>query len=344
MRLDDPVRRLHRRRARAVAGAAAAAAAAVLGVAGAPSAAAEPCGTAGQPAVQVLERRAPDYPDGARAVGMEGYVDVELTVLRDGRAGWVKVRRAEPAGLFEQAALDAVRDWRFAPPEGAGGPVECTIATRVRFALSDEIMPGPPGNDGPGRPFPQFPEAARLAATEGHVRIEYAVGPDGRIANLAILEAVPRGAFEDVVQATLAEWRYGPGAGPAGRASREFRFRLPAYPRPDPVPQFTPASYPPELCTKRVRGRVTLDVELDAGGRVASARVVAADPTGVFDAVALRIVPQLRRTPARRSGVAVTAPARVTLEFEPERHCDAAGEPGRGPPGRRGPRVGATGR
>jgi TonB family protein len=285
--------------------------------------------------VQVLERRAPDYPEGARAVGMEGYVDVELTVLRDGRAGWVKVRRAEPAGLFEQAALDAVRDWRFAPPEGAGGPVECTIATRVRFALSDEIMPGPPGSDGPGRPFPPFPEAARLAATEGHVRVEYAVGPDGRIANLAILEAVPRGAFEDAVRATLVEWRYRPGAGPAGRASREFRFRLPAYPRPDPAPQFTPAAYPPELCARRVRGRVALDVELDAGGRVASARVVAADPAGLFDADALRIVPQVRRTPARRAGVAVPATARVTLEFEPE--------PGRGPAGRRGPRVGATG-
>jgi TonB family protein len=340
MRLDDPVRRLHRARFRAAAPAAAAAA---LGLAGAPRVEAEPCGTAGLPAVKVLERRAPDFPEGARAVGMEGYVDVVLTVMRDGRTGWVRVRRAEPAGLFEQAALEAVRDWRFAPPEGSGGPVECTITTRVRFALSDEIMPGPPGSDGPGRPFPPFPEAARLTATEGHVRVEYAVGPDGRVAILAILEAVPRGAFEDTVNATLGEWRYGPGAGPAGRASREFRFRLPAYPRPDPVPQFTPAAYSPELCAQRVRGRVTLDVELDADGRVTSARVVAAEPTRLFDADALRIVPQVRRTPARRSGIAVPAPARVTLEFEPERHCDAAGEPGRGPAGRRGPRVGATG-
>jgi TonB family protein len=332
-RLPRPVRRLAVR--------VAVPAAAGLGLAGAVPAAAEPCGAAGLSPVQVLERRAPDYPDGARAVGMEGYVDVELTVLRDGRTGWVRVRQAEPAGLFEQAALDAVRDWRFAPPERAGRVVECTVTTRVRFVLSDEIMPGPPASDGPDRPFPPFPATARTTATEGYVRVEYGVAPDGRVANLAILEAVPRGVFEDAVRETLSAWRYGPGAGPAGRASREFRFRLPAYPRPDPVPQQTPATYPAELCARRIRGRVTLDVDLDADGRVTAARVAAAEPAGVFDKDALRIAPQLRRTPARRAGVAVPAPARVTLEFEPERHCDAPDDPGRGPSGRRSPRVGA---
>lgn len=332
------------RRARRLAAGTAAHLAAAVALAGSAAAAAEPCGSAGLSPVQALERRAPEYPEGARTIGMEGYVDVELTVLRDGRAGWVRIRRAEPPGLFEQAALDAVRDWRFAPPERAGRVAECTIATRVRFVLSDEILPGAPGSDAPGRPLPAFPDAARAAAIEGYVRVEYRVGPDGRVVDLAVLEAVPRGHFEDAVRATLGGWRYGPGAGPAGRASREFRFRLPAYARPETVAQQTPAAYPSDLCTQRLRGRVALDVDLDADGRVAAARVAAADPPGVFEQEALRIAAQVRRTPARRAGVAVAAPARVTLEFEPERHCDAPDEPGRGPAGRRTPRVSAVGR
>lgn len=306
--------------------------------------AAEPCGSAGVSRPQVLERRAPAYPDGARAVGTEGFVDVELTVLRDGRAGWVRVRRAEPAGLFEAAALDAVRDWRFTPPEQGGAVVECTLSTRVRFALSDEIMPGQRDTDGPGRAFPVFPEAARAAGIEGYVRIEYGVAHDGGVIALEILESVPRGAFDDAVRTALAQWRYAPGSAPAGHASREFRFRLPAYARPDAVPQHTPASYPAALCATRVRGRVTLDVEIESDGRVTNAVVVAAEPPGVFEGEALRLAPQLRRGPARRAGAAIAAPGRVTLEFAPERHCDTADDPARGSRGRRGPRVGANDR
>lgn len=303
-------------------------------------AAADTCGTNGLPPLKVLERRSPDYPDGARTVGLEGYVDVELTVLRDGRPGWVRVRRADPVGLFEQEALDAVYDWRFAPVLVGDGAVECTVATRVRFTLSDEVMPGPTGTDGPGRPLPTFPDTARALGLEGYVRVEYDVDLDGEVQNLAIVESIPRGAFDDSVKNALASWRYSAGTGPGRRASREFRFRLPAYARPDATPQNTPSAYPDALCAQQVRGRVALDVELDADGRVTSARVASAEPRGAFEKEALRIATQLRRTPVRRAGIAVAGPGRVTLEFDPARHCGSGGEPARMPRGARAPRVG----
>jgi protein TonB len=312
----------------------------VASVAAAPTAGADPCGAAGLPAPKVVERRPPEYPDGARSIGLEGYVDVEFTVLRDGLPGWVRVRHADPAGLFEQAALEAVYDWRFAPVLVGDAAVECTVATRVRFTLSDEIMPGPSGSDGPGRPMPVFPDAARAAGLEGYVRVEYGVDDEGRVAGVAIVESVPRGAFDDAVRNALAGWRYAPGTGPGRRASREFRFRLPAYARPDPVPQNTPTAYPPALCDRKLPGRVTLDVDLDADGRVTGARIASAEPKGAFEREALRVATQLRRTPARRGGVAVPSPARVTLDFDPQRHCDGPDSPGRSPRGGRAPRVG----
>lgn len=307
----------------------------------APATAAETCGSAGLPPLKVLERRTPEYPDGARSVGLEGYVDVEFTVLRDGLPGWVRVRRADPVGLFEQAALDAVYDWRFAPVPLGDSTVECTVATRVRFTLSDEVMPGPAGADGPGRPMPSFPDSARTAGVEGYVRVEYGVDPEGRVADLAIVESIPRGTFDDAVRSALSTWRYSPGTGPGRRASREFRFRLPAYARPDATPQNTPSAYPAELCAQRLRGRVTLDVELDVDGRVKTARVTSAEPRGAFEREALRIAPQLRRTPVRRGGIAVAGPARLTLDFDPDRHCGSSGEPSRLLRGGRAPRVGA---
>jgi TonB family protein len=311
-------------------------------VAGVPCPAlADSCGTNGLPPLKVLERRSPEYPDGARSVGLEGFVDVEFTVLRDGLPGWVRIRRADPAGLFEQAALDAVYDWRFEPVRVDDTAVECAVATRVRFTLSDEVMPGASGTDGPGRPMPTFPEAARAAGVEGYVRVEYGVDADGRVADLAIVESIPRGTFDDAVRTALSAWRYSPGTGPGRRASREFRFRLPAYARPEPTPQNTPSAYPAELCARKLRGRVILDVDLDVDGRVKTARVASAEPRGAFEKEALRIAPQLRRTPVRRGGLAVAGPGRLTLDFDPERHCESSGEPSRLPRGGRAPRVGA---
>jgi TonB family protein len=328
--------------ARPFVGAAAIAASLAAGLVAGPAGAAENCGTGGISRLEALERRSPDYPDGARAAGLEGYVDVDLTVLRDGRTGWVRVRRAEPAGLFEQAALDAVRDWRFTPPQRDGVVVECSVSTRLRFALSDEVMPGAPGLDGPDRPMPAFPEAARAAALEGYVRVEFRADPDGRIADLAIVESVPRGAFDDAVLGALASWRFEPAQAPPSRTSREFRFRLPAYARPDPLPQHTPRVYPAALCGERPRGRVVLDVEIAADGSVDSPRIVSASPPNVFDAEALRAARQLKRVPARRAGQAIAAPGRVTLEFDPDRQCDGDDGPGPRRRGSRGPRVGAA--
>ena len=67
-----------------------------------------------------IQREAPAYPQAVRAMGIEGGVEIALTVLRDGSVGWVRVVRAEPRGYFEQAATEGVRRWRFAPAKQAG--------------------------------------------------------------------------------------------------------------------------------------------------------------------------------------------------------------------------------
>jgi protein TonB len=77
----------------------------------------------------------PEYPQSAREHGIGGWVDVQFTVQADGALNEVTVVGAQPAGVFEQSALDAVRHWRYQPMVKEGAPVPQRARVRVRFAV-----------------------------------------------------------------------------------------------------------------------------------------------------------------------------------------------------------------
>ncbi len=77
----------------------------------------------------------PEYPPGAREHGISGWVDVQFTVQADGALNEVTVTAAQPAGVFEQSALEAVRHWRYQPLVKDGVPVAQRARVRVRFAV-----------------------------------------------------------------------------------------------------------------------------------------------------------------------------------------------------------------
>jgi TonB family protein len=61
-----------------------------------------------------LEKIAPDYSDEARLAGLEGTVQVSVTVADDGTTGNLEI--AQPLGLgLDQKALEAAKQWRFQP-------------------------------------------------------------------------------------------------------------------------------------------------------------------------------------------------------------------------------------
>ncbi|HXQ32098.1 MAG TPA: TonB family protein [Steroidobacteraceae bacterium] len=79
------------------------------------------------PLVKVLNVP-PAYPLEARLRGTEGWVDVHFTVSPQGVTDNVRVTNASPRGVFDQAALDAVSRWRYAPR-----PSAAEVDERVRF-------------------------------------------------------------------------------------------------------------------------------------------------------------------------------------------------------------------
>lgn len=57
----------------------------------------------------------PQFPRDALRTGRAGEVQVEFTVGTDGAVSAARVVRAEPARVFDRAALEAVERWRFQP-------------------------------------------------------------------------------------------------------------------------------------------------------------------------------------------------------------------------------------
>ncbi|MDE0036675.1 MAG: energy transducer TonB [Gammaproteobacteria bacterium] len=55
------------------------------------------------------------YPAHARASGVEGRVLVRYDITVAGTVADAVVVKSEPPGVFDEAALDAVRSWRFRP-------------------------------------------------------------------------------------------------------------------------------------------------------------------------------------------------------------------------------------
>lgn len=75
----------------------------------------------------------PVYPAIARAARVDGTVIIEATIARDGSVRDARLLRSAP--MLDQAALDAVRQWRYTPSLLNGVPVEVLVTVTVRFTV-----------------------------------------------------------------------------------------------------------------------------------------------------------------------------------------------------------------
>jgi protein TonB len=78
----------------------------------------------------------PVYPHRAAARGVEGFVDLRFDVSASGVPQNIQVTYADPQGVFDRSAVDAVARWRFQPQmvDGKPAPFE-GLSKRIRFTL-----------------------------------------------------------------------------------------------------------------------------------------------------------------------------------------------------------------
>jgi protein TonB len=74
------------------------------------------------------------YTDEARRANLNGEVVLEIVVRRDGSVGDVRILQRLGSGLDERA-VQAVRQWRFAPARLKGTPVDVVVEVAVEFKL-----------------------------------------------------------------------------------------------------------------------------------------------------------------------------------------------------------------
>jgi len=92
------------------------------------------------PQVILTSQTVPVFPPAAKAGRFSGTVMLETTVLADGKVGNVKVLDCtRPKVGFEEAAVAAVKKWRFEPGRRDGEPVEYALRFRLNFAGAGDV-------------------------------------------------------------------------------------------------------------------------------------------------------------------------------------------------------------
>lgn len=89
------------------------AALALVGVAAAPSASAQD--------PKLVKAVPPEYPRAAERRQLEGYVLVSFSVDASGKVSSAEVVEADPQGVFDRSAIEAVEQWRFESGTPADG-------------------------------------------------------------------------------------------------------------------------------------------------------------------------------------------------------------------------------
>jgi protein TonB len=80
-----------------------------------------------------IQHAAPVYPPLAQSVRREGVVILEAVINEEGEVRQLRVLRSVP--LLDEAAMEAVRQWRFTPTLLNGQPVPIVMTVTVAFQL-----------------------------------------------------------------------------------------------------------------------------------------------------------------------------------------------------------------
>ncbi|MEA2344383.1 MAG: bla regulator protein blaR1 [Thermoanaerobaculia bacterium] len=161
-----------------------------------------------------IHRVEPLYPDEARQAGISGIVILETLVDRNGVVKDVRVLKPLPFGLSE-AAVDAVRQWRFKPGTKNGEPVDVISNLTINFMLHSDDAPLRVGGDVRAPVVVQkveasYTEEARNARINGIVILEVVIGRDGLVKKASILKPLPFGLDQAAIDA-VTQWKFKPG-------------------------------------------------------------------------------------------------------------------------------------
>ncbi|MEQ1597822.1 MAG: energy transducer TonB [Methylotenera sp.] len=85
--------------------------------------------------VSYLNNPAPDYPAMSRRAGEEGRVVMKVLVSTEGLADEVQIEKSSGSERLDDAAMNAVKKWRFIPAKKNNQPLSAYVLVPMKFSL-----------------------------------------------------------------------------------------------------------------------------------------------------------------------------------------------------------------
>jgi periplasmic protein TonB len=162
-----------------------------------------------------------DFPPSALAENIQGYAVVEFTLNPNGSASAAAVIESVPHGIFDRAALAAVKGANFSTKDLADPRKPQRARFKINFTLGDTAAPAsalsktappaanPAAPSGAARNPLQilsprstqplqvdYPKVALALNRTGYVVVEFMLNPDGTPGSPTVIEAVPAKLFD----------------------------------------------------------------------------------------------------------------------------------------------------
>jgi TonB family protein len=176
--------------------------------------------TSAAPLVDVTWKNAhpPHYPAEALQKGEQGTVMLEVTLDVHGHVSNVAVdpKYTTAAPVLQGAAIDAAKDWHYAPGHKDGKAVGGVVRIPVNFALDGETSAGSsPSVDisYKDRNPPQYPAEAIKKGQQGTVIIDVTVDATGKVTGVRVDQhgTDAPAELQTVAIAAARQWKFNPG-------------------------------------------------------------------------------------------------------------------------------------
>jgi TonB family protein len=163
----------------------------------------------------------PSYPEEAARDQRQGKVAVKVVVSETGDVESAEFVNGDP--VFQNAALEASKQWKFQPYLKDGMPVKFSMNIPFSFAFSDRVTELDPKRRSENRPqlpkgvsegmlihrvAPVYPQTAKKNNTQGTVTLGILIGKDGSISKLTVISG-PKELTQAAIDA-VQQWRYRP--------------------------------------------------------------------------------------------------------------------------------------
>jgi len=170
---------------------------------------------------KLVKQVAPVYPQVARQARVEGMVILEAKTDEQGNVVEARVLRSIP--ILDQAAIDAVKQWKYEPLVVDGKTRKVIFTVTVRFMLKegdkvktlDKFAQGAIRAENDIKPpklvkevLPVYPEIARLAEVQGVVILGVKTDEEGKVKDVIVLRSIP--LLDQAAIDAVRQWVYEP--------------------------------------------------------------------------------------------------------------------------------------